>query len=104
MTFLYCCALTWIEFSERSRQRAEARVAWNLLETRGININFGTDGFNVLSFRHPESITDEDIQAFVPALLKSPFEIGAVDLKGTEVTDLGVRSLSTTLPECEVLR
>jgi hypothetical protein len=101
--FLLCCAFVGIEYSARSARREQARTARKLLSEKGINIHFGSNGFNVLSFSSPQTITDEDIQSLlVPALREDRWNLSAIDLTGTKVTAAGAKSLSMARPGYEI--
>jgi hypothetical protein len=99
-----CCGLAWIEFADRHERQIKGLRAWKLLERMGVNISPGEQGSNVLSFAYAASITDRDVPDIAPGIRSGILNIRAIDLKGTKLTDTGVKSLSAALPNCEIRR
>jgi hypothetical protein len=99
-----CCGLAWIEFAARHERQIKDMQAWKVLESMGVNISPGEQGSNVLSFAYSASITDRDVPDIAPAVRSGILNIRAIDLKGTKLTDAGVKSLSAALPNCEIRR
>jgi hypothetical protein len=99
-----CCGLAWIEFAARHERQIKGLQAWKVLESMGVNISPGEQGSNVLSFTYAASITDHDVPEIAPGIRSGILNIRAIDLKGTKLTDAGVKSLSAALPNCEIRR